>query len=236
MESTRISTGSKPLDTLLNGGYEREVITTLFGESGSGKSNFCILATLKMARQTKKIVYVDTEGSFSVERAKQIEPQFEQIAKNIFFMNPTSFEEQKEVFEKLKQVTDVHKIGLVVVDSVGMLYRLKLGSDSEASQTNREFANQLCILSEIARKKKIPVLVTNQVYADFKNKDNVRMVSGDLIKYWSKCIVKLEKAGEAVCKATIFKHRSLGINSVFYEIYNGGVREASEPKKRFKLF
>jgi hypothetical protein len=43
-------------------------------------------------------------------------------------------------------------------------------------------------MTEIARKKKIPVLISNQVYADFEDKDKVNLVGGDLLKYGSKCL------------------------------------------------
>jgi len=67
---------------------------------------------------------------------------------------------------------------------------------------------QIAYLVEIARKKKIPVLITNQVYADFDNKDKVKMVGGDLLKYGSKCLIELMKF--ANCRGAVLrKHRSL---------------------------
>ena len=233
----KIPSGAIAIDKLLAGGFEKGIITTVYGPAGSGKSNISMLATMKVASMGKKVVFVDTEGSFSTERFAQLdEKNVEQLLKNILILNPSTFEEQKKVFAKLRDTINAEKVGLVVVDSIAMLYRLQKGSE-EIQLTNKEMANQLSLLSEIARKKNIPVLVTNQVYADFEKPNDFRMVGGDLLKYWSKCIIKLEITDAGQRKASIFKHRSLPAgNSVFFEIINSGLKEVLEQKKKFSLF
>ncbi|MBD3263217.1 DNA repair and recombination protein RadB [Candidatus Woesearchaeota archaeon] len=233
----KVSSGSKVIDELLNGGFERGVISTIFGPAGTGKSNIAMLIALKVANQGKKVIFIDTEGGFSAERASQLAPdKYKALLKNIILFEPTSFDEQKKVFEKLNDVVNKEKVGLIVIDSIVMLYRLQRGSDEEVSVTNKELANQLAILSSIARKKSIAVLTTNQVYADFEKPNNFHMVGGDLLKYWSKCIVKLESI-ERVRKASIFKHRSLPEKrKVFFEIIGNGLKEVKYPKKKFSLF
>ena len=47
-----------------------------------------------------------------------------------------------------------------------MLYRLELG-EREAYEVNKEMARQLGVLRRISHELKIPILLTNQVYADF---------------------------------------------------------------------
>ena len=46
------------------------------------------------------MIYIDTEGGFSVDRLKQLDDDYELILKHMVFLHPTSFEEQKQVFEK----------------------------------------------------------------------------------------------------------------------------------------
>ena len=45
----KLSTGSEPIDELLKGGLETDVITTIYGPAGSGKSNIalCAVASIK---------------------------------------------------------------------------------------------------------------------------------------------------------------------------------------------
>ncbi len=67
----RISTGSFDFNDFLEGGYERDVITMIAGPPASGKTNLSILAACSRAKEGK-VIYVDTEGGFSIERIKQV--------------------------------------------------------------------------------------------------------------------------------------------------------------------
>ena len=56
------------------------------------------------------------------------------------------------------------------------------------------------VLAEIARKQKIPIIITNQVYGGYLSEEDwkkgvtreMNIVGGDLFKYWSKCIIELK--------------------------------------------
>ena len=69
-----ITTGSKELDKLLNGGFETGSITELFGEFRTGKSQLChtIAVTCQLPVDNGggegKCLYIDTEGTFRPER------------------------------------------------------------------------------------------------------------------------------------------------------------------------
>ena len=106
--NNKFLTGSKILDDMLEGGYEKDIITTIYGPAGAGKTVICILAAMTAAINSKKVIYVDTEGGFSVERLKQIASSinnnYKEILNNINFLRPTTFEEQKKSFEKLKEI------------------------------------------------------------------------------------------------------------------------------------
>ncbi len=218
----KITTGSDILDWLLEGGYENDVVTTIYGPAGSGKSNLCMICLAK--HYDKKIIYIDTEGSLSVNRLKQLTDDYKKVLDNIIVLKPTDFNEQSKVFEKLKKLIN-EKIGLVIVDSIAMLYRLELGKSKDVYKVNRELGVQLASLIQIARKNKIPVLITNQVYQDFEDKDKINMVGGDILRYGSKCLIELQKNNGSY-KATLRKHRSLpGGKNVFFQIKDHGLEE-----------
>ena len=233
MGSNKISTGSKDLDIWLNGGYDMDTITTIYGPAGSGKTNLCILAAVNQALKGNKIIYIDTEGGFSADRLDQISGSSD-IIKNILMLRATTFWEQREVFNRLLQ--EIKKpVSLIIVDSISMLYRLELGfasqkSKEKACSINRALGRQLRILTEIARKKNIPVIVTNQVYSDFvKNMDTdtkqVRMVGGDILKYWSKCLIELQKE-DRKRRAILRKHRSQPEKEILFIITERGIEKA----------
>lgn len=234
----KISTGNAELDEFLDGGYEKDVITTFYGPAGTGKTNLCMLAAVNVAKSGKKVIFLDTEGGFSVDRLNQLTN--EAVLKNILLLKATSFAEQQELFNRL--LDEVKEgLGLIIVDSMVMLYRLELGLARESGNErriigiNRSMSRQLRILSEISRKKNIPVLITDQVYSDFKKNDEdgqrrVHMVGGDLLKYWSKCIIELRKARDRR-KAILRKHRSLPEKEFIFYITQRGIE-----KSGFRLF
>ncbi len=225
----RISTGSDLIDDILEGGLEPEVTTTIYGPSGSGKTNFATLVGLSSAGKGK-VIFIDTEGGLSVDRIKQMFPKsYTKRLNNLIIKKPTSFQGQNEVFADLEKMVKVHNPVLIVVDSISMLYRLEMG-EREASAVNKDMARQLGVLRKISHEKVIPILLTNQVYADFDKKDNIKMVGGDLMKYTSKCIIKLELNPDGRY-LNLVKHRSIPIKRVRFEITSEDIIEASGSKK-----
>ena len=249
---SKISAGGHDLNRFFYGGYDCDVITMLYGGPGTGKTNLCLLAAVSQAKKGNKVIYVDTEGGFSSERVRQMvnENGVEKVLGNIFLLKPTNFKEQKESFVQLLKYLK-KGISLVIVDGMTMLYRLEFAdareknlSDFESNgkfssgdrgelklsdrgglghiqKVNAELTRQMRTLAEIARKQNIPVIVTNQVYS-WDNES--KMVGGDILKYWSKCLVELTNDRG---KRMIYlrKHRSLGEKSFTFVIDDFGVKK-----------
>ena len=207
MATEKQSTGSGVLDNLLNGGFEKDVVTTIYGPAGSGKTNICLIAAVRTAESGKRVIYIDTEGGFSIERVKQLTDDHKGVLDNIIILKPTNFEEQRDVFSKLNKIITAD-VGLIVIDTISMLYRLELGKSEDVYLINRELGQQLAFMTEITRKKCIPVVITNQVYANFEERDKVNMVGGDILKYGSKCLIELSRT-ESIRTASLRKHRSI---------------------------
>jgi len=237
--TNKMPTGSRILDQMLEGGYDKDIVTTIYGPAGSGKTVLCLLCSINVARTNKKVIFVDSEGGFSIERFRQICSHLNQdankILENFIFLKPTNFNEQKKVFAKLKDIVN-DKIGLIVVDSIAMLYRLEMGKSEEIVEVNRQLASQIGFLTEIARTKQIPVIVTNQVYADFDDKDKIHIVGGDILKYGSKCLLELQITPNGNRRAILRKHRSIADEKeILFKIVEGGIIGTTE-SKGFKLF
>ena len=73
-EIIKLTTGSKQLDALLQGGIETGSITEMFGEFRTGKTQLChtLCVTCQLALEhgggEGKALYVDTEGTFRPQR------------------------------------------------------------------------------------------------------------------------------------------------------------------------
>jgi RecA/RadA recombinase len=125
------------------------------------------------------------------------------ILKNLIVLKPMNFQEQNRIFQKLLKEYKSSNIGMIIVDSMVMFYRLELAEArkkgiDEIRKINNELANQMKILYEIARNKDIPIIITTQIYNNFLSeeerekgkKPEINIVGGDILKYWSKCIIK----------------------------------------------
>jgi RecA/RadA recombinase len=60
------------MDALLGGGVHTGMVTDIYGESGSGKSQLCFTLCASCARDGGNTVFVDTAGTFRPERIVEI--------------------------------------------------------------------------------------------------------------------------------------------------------------------
>lgn len=223
----KISAGSYDLNKWLFGGYDRDIVSMIYGGSGTGKTNFCLLAAVSQAKKGNKVIFIDTEGGFSSERVKQIAgDDYESVLENILLLKPTDFSEQKRIFDKIHSYLK-GKVSLIVVDGMTILYRLDSalarGKDEGAYRgINSELVRQIKMLAEISRKQNIPVIATAQVY---NWEDSQKIVGGDILKYWAKCWIEL-KNERGVRTAFLRKHRSLPEKELEFKIVNDGVKKA----------
>jgi len=137
---TKISAGSYDLNKWLHGGWENDVISCIYGASGSGKTNFCLLAAVSQAKKGNKVIFMDTEGGFSVERVKQLvgdEDGYDIVLKNIMVLKPTSFAEQKKDFDSLLEYVD-KQVSLIVIDGMTILYRLEFAAARDKNKDNSD--------------------------------------------------------------------------------------------------
>ncbi len=197
-----LKTNCESLDLFLNGGIEKGIITKLYGEAGSGKTNLCLQISRECANNGKKVAYIDTEG-VSIERLTQIcsNHNFEDILSKIIFFNPSSMDEQESM---IKEALKIKNLGLIIIDTINLYYRINLEDDKEASM--RSFTRQIASLQINSRKKKFITIVVEQVFTDkngiikpFTNRDTEHMI---------KTIIKLDKIDIGVRQATLIKHRS----------------------------
>lgn len=213
------------IDSIIGGGIEKGTITQFYGPPGSGKTNIALKMLVQCAKNGKKSVFIDTEGGLSIERMKQISgDQFDDIAGNIIVLEPTTFEEQYESIKKIEHSlkSGEKDIDLIILDSAVALYRLKEGGQTEI---NRDLSKQMGLLSMIARKYDIAVVVTNHIYSIFDEEGAIEPIGGTILKYWSKIIIELVKDENGERFAILKRHRSKpdGLK-VKFEIVNRGLK------------
>ncbi|MBN1324222.1 MAG: DNA repair and recombination protein RadB [Methanotrichaceae archaeon] len=201
----RLPSGCQSIDVLLGGGFEGGIITQIYGDSGSGKTNIVLQLSIQAVSRGRRVVFIDSEG-FSPERFRQIAGEnAKEIASRIIVFEPMSLEEQHAAIREASQLIK-EGVGLMVVDSATSLYRAMLEADDNRP-LRRSLTAQLSELQEIARREQIPVVVTNQVYTEIETGD-LRPIGGRSMEHICKAIIALERIGEGRRRARIIKHRS----------------------------
>lgn len=162
----------------------KEEVIVLYGGSATGKTTLGLQLTVKALKEGKKVFFIDSEKTFSLERLRQILPSVDNYLDRLKLFKPRSFSEQANILESLP----LH-CGLIVIDSLSKYYRIEL-------KKNHVDANVLAVQQLRRLHKfidlKIPVILINQVYSRFSD-DGVNPVGGNMLRRWSQILIRLDK-------------------------------------------
>lgn len=112
-----ISTGSKAMDALLGGGVRTGMVTDVYGESGSGKSQLCFTLCANCVRDGGRAMFVDTAGTFRPERIAEISGSRDALDR-IAFVRALSTHDQENAVKRIAEIDP----RLVIVDTVTSLF------------------------------------------------------------------------------------------------------------------
>jgi DNA repair protein RadA len=203
----RISTGSKNLDELLDGGIETRAITELYGEYGTGKTQIChtLCVTVQQSKAEDNIsraLYIDTENTFRPERiasiasARKIDPRV--ALENVIVAKAYNSSHQEVIIQESPNVINLHNIKIMIVDSIVSHYRAEFLGRSVLSERQQRINRLLHILLRIAETCKIAVVITNQIQAspDAIFGDPNKATGGNVMAHTSTYRLYLKKAGK----------------------------------------
>ncbi|XP_043961632.1 DNA repair protein RAD51 homolog B isoform X1 [Gambusia affinis] len=203
-EIIQISTGSKELDKLLQGGIETGSITEMFGEFRTGKTQLC--HTLAVTCQLPidqgggegKAMYIDTEGTFRPERLLAVAERYglvgSDVLDNVAYARAFNTDHQTQLLyqasammaESRSAVVSVtselcgsgifSRYALLIVDSATALYRTDYSGRGELSARQGHLGRFLRMLLRLADEFGVAVVITNQVVAQV---DGAAMFSAD---------------------------------------------------------
>ena len=184
-----IKTGLKELDQFLGGGIKEGLVTSISGQSATGKTQLTFQICLNALHSGKDILFQDTIGEFRPERLvemmqlRKINPS---LLDKIKVSRITNTAQQIQCFSKIP----LKSYSLIIVDSVTDLFSFEYSKKEQSLEKHISFMKYMQNLSSIAIDGKIPIIITNMVRTINKHeKENLE----ESISMYTHTKIKLSK-------------------------------------------
>jgi DNA repair protein RadA len=243
----RLSTGSKALDKLVDGGLETQTITEFYGEYGSGKSQMCHQLCVNIQLPPERgglngaALYVDSENTFRLERivqmAKHLGLDPEQVAKNIIYAEAYTSDHQMFLLENADEIIKANNIKLIIVDSLTAHFRSEyIGREMLASRQQR-LNKHMHKLIALARAFNAVAVVTNQVMAkpDQFFGDAIHPIGGNIVGHTSHTRIYLRRAPHGPTRiARLVSSPYLPEGEEILKVTENGIEDITEEERAEK--
>jgi DNA repair protein RadA len=240
----RLTTGSKALDGILNGGLETQTISEFYGEYGSGKSQICHELCVNVQLPPERgglggaALYVDTENTFRTERIVQMARHLgvdpEQVVKNIIYAEAYTSDHQMFLLDNADEVIKQNNIKLIIVDSLTAHFRSEyIGREMLASR-QQKLNKHMHKIIRLARAFNAVAVVTNQVMAkpDVFFGDAVHPIGGHIVGHTSHTRVYLRRASHGPVRiGRLVSSPYLPEGEEIFKITENGIEDVSEEEK-----
>jgi DNA repair protein RadA len=240
----RLTTGSKPLDRMVDGGLETQTITEFYGEYGTGKSQLCHQLCVNVQLPPERgglsgaALYVDTENTFRTERIVQMSRHLgldpEQVVKNIIYAEAYTSDHQMFLLDNADEVIKANNVKLIIVDSLTAHFRSEyLGREMLASR-QQKLNKHMHKLIRLARAFNAVAVVTNQVMAkpDVFFGDAVYPIGGHIVGHTSHTRIYLRRAAHGPVRiARLVSSPYLPEGEEIFKVTENGIEDVSEEEK-----
>jgi DNA repair protein RadA len=243
----RLTTGSKALDKIVDGGLETQTITEFYGEYGSGKSQFCHQLCVNVQLPVERgglngaALYVDTENTFRLERIIQMANHLgldpEQVVKNIIYAEAFTSDHQMFLLENADEIIKENNVKLIIVDSLTAHFRSEyIGREMLASR-QQKLNKHMHKLIALARAFNAVAVVTNQVMAkpDQFFGDATQPIGGHIVGHTSHTRIYLRRASHGPVRiARLVSSPYLPEGEEILKVTENGIEDVTEEEKAAK--
>lgn len=242
----RITTSTESLDKLLAGGIETQAITEVFGEFGSGKTQFCHTMCVMVQKSKEEggldggVLYIDTEGTFRPERivtiAKAHNMDPEKVLDNIIVARAYNSAHQVLILEEAGKTIQEENIKLIISDSTTGLFRAEYLGRGTLANRQQKLGRYIRLLSRIAETYNCAVIATNQVSSspDAFFGDPTRPVGGNVVGHASTYRIYFRKGGKNKRVAKIIDSPHHAATEEVFELGERGVQDTEDYIKQME--
>ena len=194
------------VDTLLRGGVKPECLYEVYGEFGSGKTQFCLTLAAEAIANGEKIVWIDCEDTFRPRRLIEIiiargyatdAEDCKKFLPNIIYYYTPNTEQMMGKVNALSPILTETKPRVVILDgAIGQFREEYLGRGTLAERQN-QIAHLMTHLKNISYYFNCTVLFTNQVQADpsIMFGDPVKPIGGNVVGHAPTYRIYFKKSG-----------------------------------------
>jgi DNA repair protein RadA len=243
----RLTTGSKPLDRMVDGGLETQTITEFYGEYGTGKSQICHQLCVNVQLPPERgglggaALYVDTENTFRTERIVQMSKFLgldpEQVVKNIIYAEAYTSDHQMFLIENADEVVKQNNVKLIIIDSLTAHFRSEYIGREMLAPRQQKLNKHMHKLIGLARAFNAAAVVTNQVMAkpDVFFGDAVHPIGGHIVGHTSHTRIYLRRASHGPVRiARLVSSPYLPEGEEIFKVTENGIEDVSEEEKQEK--
>jgi DNA repair protein RadA len=232
---TKISTGSKNFNQLMDGGFETGAITECFGEFGSGKTQIGHILAVNAIKQNPNstVVYIDTENTFRPERIKQLADGIgldtSLALRQIMVAKAFNSDHQMLLAEKAEELIKKqgHDVRLVIVDSLMSHFRAEFVGRGTLAERQQKLNKHMHVLLKLSSNNNVCVYVTNQVQSDpgaFFG-DPTKAVGGNIVAHASTFRIYLRKGKKGSRVAKLIDAPNLPDGEVNFFVETEGLKD-----------
>lgn len=226
----KLTTSSSEFDGLLAGGFESGSIAEIAGENGCGKTQIAHQLAINCVKYLKKnAVWIDTEGTFRINRIKHIAESLDldpdKVLSQITVGRAYNSEHQMALTEEA--LTTVPDIGLVIVDSLMSHFRSEFAGRSTLAERQQLIGKHLAFIAKQAEILNCVAIVTNQVAAKPDGMifgDPNKPVGGNVVGHTVTTRLVIRKGKDTKRTATLTKNPELPDGKIVFAITKDGVR------------
>jgi DNA repair protein RadA len=238
----KIEIGCKALDALFDGGIEAKALTEVYGEFGSGKTQFCHTMAVQVQKPKEEgglnggVLYIDTENTFRPERIVSIAQKRGvdpiQANQNITVVRAHNSAHQLLIMQEAGRFIKENNIKLIIVDSLTGLYRAEYLGRGTLSERQQKLNNFTHLLVRTAETYNVAAICTNQVMAspDVMFGDPIKAIGGNVVAHTSTYRVYFKKAGRKKIAKMVDSPSHASIETVF-ALGEAGVIDPEEEKE-----
>jgi len=242
----KITTSTEALDKLLGGGIETQAITEIYGEFGSGKTQFCHTMCVTVQKSKEEggldggVLYIDTEGTFRPERvvtiakAHNMDPN--KVLDKIIVARAYNSAHQVLILEEAGKTIQEENIKLIVSDSITGLFRAEYLGRGTLATRQQKLGRYIRLISRIAETYNCAVIATNQVSSspDSFFGDPIRPIGGNVLGHASTYRIYFRKGGKNKRVAKIVDSPHHPLSEAVFELGEKGVQDTEDYLKQME--